>query len=160
MGEGLAWFLLHQKYWRNWWIPEGLSYPYDTLWASLVAQMVKNLPAMQDTWVWSLGQEDPLEKGKATHSSMPAWRIPWTEEPAGYSPWGHRVRHDWATNTSLSLRCTWFFFSGFWVGMLIHLLSFIPIYGHKVFMVMNCPAVTALNTSHRFWYYTVSIDGF
>ena len=52
-------------------------------WASLVAQMVKNLPAMQETWVGSLGQEDPLEKGLATHSSILAWRIPWTEEPGG-----------------------------------------------------------------------------
>ena len=48
---------------------------------SLVAQMVKNLPAMWDTWVWSLGYKDPLEKGMATHSSILAWRIPWTEEP-------------------------------------------------------------------------------
>ena len=47
--------------------------------ASLVAQMVKNLPAVQETWVQSLGQEDPLEKGMATHSSILAWRIPWTE---------------------------------------------------------------------------------
>ena len=51
-------------------------------WASWVAQMVKNLPAMWDTWVWSLGQEDPLEKGMATLSSILTWRIPWTEEPA------------------------------------------------------------------------------
>ena len=48
------------------------------IWASLVAQMVKNLPAMQETWVRSLDWEDPLEKGKATHSSNLAWRIPWT----------------------------------------------------------------------------------
>ena len=47
--------------------------------------MVKNLPAMQETQVWSLGWEDPLQKGKATHSSILAWRIPWTEEP-----WGHK----------------------------------------------------------------------
>ena len=46
--------------------------------ASLIAQLVKNLPAMQETWVWSLGWEDPLEKGKATHFSILAWRIPWT----------------------------------------------------------------------------------
>ena len=51
--------------------------------ASLMAQMVKNLPAMQDTGVQSLGQEDPLEKEMATHSSILAWRIPWTEEPNG-----------------------------------------------------------------------------
>ena len=49
--------------------------------ASLVTQIVKNLPAMQETWLRTLGQEDPVEKGMATHSSIPAWRIPWTEEP-------------------------------------------------------------------------------
>ena len=51
--------------------------------ASVVAQMVKNLPAMWETWVQSLGWEDPLEEGMATHSSILAWRIPWTEEPGG-----------------------------------------------------------------------------
>ena len=67
--------------------------------ASLVAQMVKNLPEMQETQVWSLGQEDPLEKGMATHSSILAWRVPWTEEPGGLQPVGsQRVRHNWATN--------------------------------------------------------------
>ena len=49
--------------------------------ASLVAQSVKNLPAMQETWVWSLSQEDPLEKEMATHSSNLAWKTPWTEKP-------------------------------------------------------------------------------
>ena len=53
------------------------------MWASLVAQMVENLPAMQETQVQSLGQADSLEKGMATHSSIVAWRIPWTEEPGG-----------------------------------------------------------------------------
>ena len=52
-------------------------------WASLVAQMVKNSPAVRETWVPSLGWQDPLEKGMATHSSILAWRIPWTEEPGG-----------------------------------------------------------------------------
>ena len=51
--------------------------------ASLVAQIVKNLPEMQENWVQSLGREDPLEKGMDTHSSILAWRIPWTEEPGG-----------------------------------------------------------------------------
>ena len=51
--------------------------------ASLVAQMVRNLLAMRETWVPSLGWEDPLEEGMATHSSVLAWRIPWTEEPGG-----------------------------------------------------------------------------
>ena len=53
------------------------------LWASLVAQTVKNPPAMQETWVRSLGREDLLEKEMAAHSSILAWRIPWTEEPGG-----------------------------------------------------------------------------
>ena len=57
---------------------EGLGYPPQYSWASLVAQLVKNSPAMQETWVPSLDWEDPLEKGKATHSSILAWRIPWT----------------------------------------------------------------------------------
>ena len=57
---------------------EGTGYPLQSSWASLVAQLVKNPPAMQETWVRSLGWEDPLEKGKATHSSILAWRIPWT----------------------------------------------------------------------------------
>ena len=60
-----------------------------------MAQTVKNLPAMQETWVQSLGQEDPLEKGMATHSSILAWRILWTEEPSGLQSMGsQRVGHD------------------------------------------------------------------
>ena len=57
---------------------EGIGYPLQYPWASLVAQLVKDPPAMQETWVQSLGWEDPLEKGKAIHSSILAWRIPWT----------------------------------------------------------------------------------
>jgi len=60
---------------------EQIGYPLQYSWASLVAQMVKNLPTMLDAWILSLGWEDPLEKGRATHSSILAWRIPWTEEP-------------------------------------------------------------------------------
>ena len=58
------------------------------LWASLVAQTVKNLSAVQETWVRSLDREDPLEEGMATHSSILAWRIPWTEEPGGLQSTG------------------------------------------------------------------------
>ena len=58
--------------------------------ASLMAQMVKNLPAMRETQRQSLGQENPLEKGMATHSSKLTWRIPWTEEPGGLQPWSHK----------------------------------------------------------------------
>ena len=57
---------------------EGIGYPLQYSWASLMAQLVKNLPAMQESWVRALGWEDSLEKGKATHSSILAWRIPWT----------------------------------------------------------------------------------
>ena len=65
-----------------------------------MAQLVKNPPAMQETWVWSLGWEDPLEKRMATHSSILAWRIPWTEEPGGLQSMGsQRVRHDQAWRT-------------------------------------------------------------
>ena len=63
--------------------------------ASLVTQVVKNLPAMQETWVRSLGWEDPLEKEMTTHSSILAWRIPWTEEPGGLQSMGsQRVRYN------------------------------------------------------------------
>ena len=55
-----------------------------------MAQTVKNLLTMQETWVRSLGQEDPVEKEMATHSSPLAWKIPWMEEPVGYSPWGRK----------------------------------------------------------------------
>ena len=58
-------------------------------WASLVAKLVKNLPAVQEIWVRSLGWEDPLEKGKATHSSILAWRTPWTVEPMESQRVGH-----------------------------------------------------------------------
>ena len=61
----------------------------------MVAQTVKNLPAMQETWVPSPGQEDPLEKGRAMHSSILAWKIPWIEEPGGLQSVGlRRVGHD------------------------------------------------------------------
>ena len=57
---------------------DGNGYPLQDSWASLVAQLIANLPLMQETWVQSLDWEDPLEKRKATHSSILAWRIPWT----------------------------------------------------------------------------------
>ena len=69
-----------------------------------MAQLGKNPPAMQETWVQSLGWEDPLEKGKATHSSILAWRIPWTEEPGRLQSTGsQRVGHDRATEHSAFL---------------------------------------------------------
>ena len=68
-------------------------------WTELMAQMVKNLTVKQETWVWSLGREDSLEKQMETLSSGLAWKIPWTEEPGGLQ--SQRVGHDWATNTWL-----------------------------------------------------------
>ena len=68
---------------------EGIGYPLQYSWAFLVAQLVKNLSAMWETWIRSLGWEDPLEKGKATHSSILAWRIPWTVQSMG----SQRIRH-------------------------------------------------------------------
>ena len=70
--------------------------------ASMVAQTVKNLPVMQQTQVQSLGWEDPLDEGLATHSSILVWRIPWTEEPGGLQFMGlQRVRHNWLAHTNL-----------------------------------------------------------
>ena len=75
-------------------------YTYVYLWASLVAQVVKNLPVVQETWVLSLGWEDLLGKGMATQSSVPAWRIPWTEKPGRLKSMGlQRVGHNWVNFT-------------------------------------------------------------
>ena len=71
-----------------------------------MTQTVKNLPEIRETRVPSLGWEDLLEEGMATHSSILAWRIPWTEEPVGYRPWGQKVEKGWATNTfTFTLPC-------------------------------------------------------
>ena len=70
--------------------------------ASLVDKTVKNPPAVEENWLQSLGWEDPLEKGMATHSSILAWIIPWTEEPGWLQSMGlQRVRHNWITNICL-----------------------------------------------------------
>ena len=80
---------------------KGIGYPLQYSWASLVAQMVKNLLAVWDTWVQSLDWEDPLEKEMATRSSTLAWKIPWMEEPCRLQSMGsQRVGHDWATSVS------------------------------------------------------------
>ena len=74
---------------------EGIGYPLQCSWASVVAQTVKTLTAMRETWVRFLGWEDPLEEGMATHSSILAWRISWTEEPWRVQSMGsQRVGHD------------------------------------------------------------------
>ena len=74
------------------------------LWRIPVTQMVKNLPAMRETRLLSLGQKDPLEKGMATLSGILDWRIPWTEEPTGLQSIGpHRVEHSWLTTTTATI---------------------------------------------------------
>ena len=82
---------------------EGIGYPLQYSWASLVAQTVKNLPAMQEAWVWSWVGNIPLEKGTATHYIILAWRISWKEEPGGLQSMGsQRAEQDWATFISNS----------------------------------------------------------
>ena len=83
---------------------EETGYPLQYSWASLMAQMVKNLPAMWETWVWSLGRKDPLKECMVTHSSILAWRIPmdrgaWQATVHGVA----RVKHDWATKHSTDI---------------------------------------------------------
>ena len=87
------------------------GHEFDKLWemvrASLVAQRLKRLPPMWETWVRSLGWEDPLEKEMVSHSSILAWRIPWTEKPGRLPSTGlQRVRHDWARKTGKLAGCS------------------------------------------------------
>ena len=111
-------------------IPWRRDRPLQYSWASLVAQLVKNLPAMRETRVWSLGWEDPPEKGKATHASILAWRNPGTTQSMG----SQKVRHDWVTFTSLSIpllhstrlsKCTNFPFSFYCFKMYIFFFFYI-----------------------------------
>ena len=100
-----------------------LTYTYHP---NTVAQMVKNPPAMQETRVRSLGQEDPLEKGMATHSSILAWRIPWTEEAGGLQSMGsQRVGHNWAINTTTNTPAASFHVFAFIISVFIVFLVWI-----------------------------------
>ena len=118
---------------------------FEHSWASLVAQSVKNLPAVQETWVQSLGWEDPLEKEMATHSSILAWKISWTEEPGGLQSMGsQRVGHDWATNTSILWHCLSLGLEWNWL---------FPVFDHcwvfQVYWHIECFSFTA--SSFRIW---------
>ena len=100
----------------------GLTSLHNHISAFLVAQMEKTLPAMQETRVWSLGREDPLEKEMATHSNIFAWRIPWTEEPGGLQSMGsQRLEHDWATITFTRRKKDHLWFSLFTTCLSYHL---------------------------------------
>ena len=119
------------------------------VWASLVALMVKNLPAMQVTQVWSLSREDPLQKEIAIHSSVLVWEIPWTEKLGGIQSKGlQRVGRDWATNVFhlyyfLDSTYKWYHivFIFFWfISLSIRSISccwkwqyFIPFYGQVIY---------------------------
>ena len=96
---GRLWSMASQRVRHDWAQEQQHTY----MWSFLVSQMVKSLPAMQETWLWSLGQEDALEKGMAAHSSILTWRIPWTEEPGGLQSMGsQRVdTTDWLTHTHI-----------------------------------------------------------
>ena len=85
---------------RAWYLAGARKHPR----ASLLAQMVQNLPTVRETWAWTLGWEDLREEGTATHSGILAWRIPWTEEPGGlWSVASRRVRHDWTQHNTGSM---------------------------------------------------------
>ena len=111
--------------------------------------MVSNLPAIQETQVWFLGQVDPLEKGMATHSSILAWRIPWTEEPGGLQSMGSkRVGHNWPHFWILLFYWVLRIFSIFWVLISIEQMIykyFLPFCGlpfHPVDIVSWCTTFT------------------
>ena len=90
--------------------------------------MVKNLPAMQETWVRSLGHEDPLDKEMATYSSILAWKILWTEEPGRQQSMGlQRVKHDWATNSHTHVSRVWFQLT--FLFQILKCILFLPVLG-------------------------------
>ena len=103
----------------------------------LVVWRVKDLPAMQENWVQPLGWEDALEKGKAVHSSIPAWVIPWTEVPGGLQSVGSkRVRQDWMTDTS-TFTCQYWNLK-FWISS----FSSFPLLLLDLIFLSNFPAVS------------------
>ena len=145
-----------------------VSIKMSLLWpASLVAQMVKRLPAMWETQVQSLSWEDPLEKEMATHSSILAWKIPWTEEPGRPQSMGwQRVRHDWATSLSLkmfkratTIKCYFLLILYLKDNLAKNGLHFFPpsepkVHGSIVFVMLCVPLVLLFQHFHS------SLDGF
>ena len=105
------------------------------LWASLVAEIVKNLSAVWKTQVWSLDREDPLKKGMATHSSFLSWRSPWTEEPGGLLSLGlQTVGRDWVTDAFRSSYRWIFFFSRKYCSAPLSMVGWICEWGGTVDM--------------------------
>ena len=126
------------------WSPgEGIDYPFQCFLASPMAQMVKNPPAMQETWVRSLVREIPLENGMATHSSILSWRIPWTEEPGRLQSKGSRtVVHDWVTNI-FTFKCIIF---------IVHCISIIIIFWCIMTYIYNIVVVSGVQHDLIFTY--------
>ena len=117
---------------------EGIGYPFQYSWASLVSQLVKNPPTMRETWVLSLGWEDPLKKGKATHSSILAWRIPWTVWPMGGIAKGWTWLSDFHFTSPSPYVLMWLFLCVFleraqflfWIGHQACWITVLPIWTH------------------------------
>ena len=114
------------------------------------------MPEMKETQVWSLGREDPLEEGMATHSSSLAWRIPWTEEPGGLQSMGlQRVGHEWVTNSFFSRTLTWFLFIPLYFTILVLSSTVLFIYSlTQIFIQQTAPqwAIQILKMiQHAFW---------
>ena len=103
-----------QEYWSGVPLPSPGDLPdpgIESLSPSFQADALTSEPAVKETWVQSLGQEDLLEKETATHSSILSWRIPWTEEPGRLqSIWSQRIGHDWTTNTTIIRLVKWIAF--------------------------------------------------
>ena len=117
---------------------------------SLVVQMGRNLPAMQETWVWSLNREDPLEKEMATHSSVLAWSIPWTEKPGWIQFTGsQRVRSNLATEQPTSY--TYYITSAYWVLYIHSLISFSQQSLHFILTEMGYRKIHFSNMRNIYW---------
>ena len=118
------------KVWLDLW-PQVGPVNYNLVLAKSVAQTVKCLPAVRETWVLFLGQENPLEKEMAIHSSTLAWKIPWTEEPDRLQSMGsQRVGHDWVTwlhftllQTAITTRVFTIYFCRDWVSLVAQLVK-------------------------------------
>ena len=139
----------------NSWLPHGIS------WVSLVAQTLKNPPTMRETWVQSLGWEDPLEKGTTTHSNILAWRISWTGAWQSTVRGSQRVRQDWATFTFTVLVIGIIFIKPDFISSLANLVGIfyhvnhtlsvcIPIYSIYLLFIYHSSSIVwgCDNTSH------------
>ena len=122
---------------------------YIYIWASLVAQLVKNLPAMQETQVQSLGQEGPLEKEMAIRSSTLVWGIRWTEDMVGYSPWDCK-ESDTTVWLSLFIYTVFFFFFFFFI--LLELVLVCQLFLLHLSYIFNDDIFTVFNFQAMDWY--------